>query len=159
MGEDPSQAVTTPAGAPHTAPARGSPALAGPVQAAPPRTGPPRTGPPRNFGGGGADVDAGWPGAKDGRGAGPPAVLVRVLVRAQARAAAATAAVVAAVLAGLPLLPLIAPALGRARLCGLPLLWFVPVLAVHPVWIALAAWHVRRAERAERAFSLAAGRR
>lgn len=80
------------------------------------------------------------------------AVYVRTLMRAQLRTAAMTCGSVLAVITGLPLLLILMPEIGHARLCGFPLLWAVLALFVHPIWIVLAARHVWRAERVEREF-------
>ncbi|MGI5168703.1 hypothetical protein ACQEU3_30580 [Spirillospora sp. CA-253888] len=80
------------------------------------------------------------------------AVYARALIRAQLRTALATCAPVGLVLAGLPLLMSHAPELNRVRVYEVPLPWLVLALGVQPVWVALAARHVRRAERVERDF-------
>ncbi|GAA4042340.1 hypothetical protein [Nonomuraea soli] len=60
---------------------------------------------------------------------------------AQLRQALATVAVVLGVLVGLPLLV--------AALDG-PTGWAVLTLAAQPLWMAIAVWQLRRAERLER---------
>jgi hypothetical protein len=77
---------------------------------------------------------------------------VRSLMRAQLRLALATCGLVALVIGLLPLLFALVPALAGVKLCGVPLPWLVLGLGVQPLWIAAAARHVRRAERAERDF-------
>jgi hypothetical protein len=77
---------------------------------------------------------------------------VRTLVRAQLRAALITCAVVLAVMVGLPLLPVLALEQGWARPHGIPLRWMGLAFAAQPMWVVLGLWHLRRAERIERAF-------
>ncbi|NUT41617.1 MAG: hypothetical protein HOV86_16690 [Thermoactinospora sp.] len=60
---------------------------------------------------------------------------------AQLRQAMATVCVVLGILVGLPLLV--------ASLDG-PTGWAVLTLAVQPLWVAIAMWQLRRAERLER---------
>ncbi|WP_169807839.1 hypothetical protein [Actinomadura hibisca] len=81
------------------------------------------------------------------------AVYARDLIRAQLRAALGTCALVGLVLAGLPLLLSRVPELNRVRVYEVPLPWLVLALGVQPVWVLLAARHVRRAERVERDFT------
>ena len=88
--------------------------------------------------------------SRPGPAGGPPPADARALIGAQLRIALGTGAIVLAVLAGLPLLAL-APAVGRARVHGVPLVWAVLAFGVQPVWIAVAFRQLRRAERAERA--------
>jgi hypothetical protein len=76
----------------------------------------------------------------------------RALIRAQLRTALLTAAVVLAGVIGLPLLLMLVPAVSQARVYGVPLVWPLLVLGVHPVWIIVAARHVRQVERTEREF-------
>jgi hypothetical protein len=77
---------------------------------------------------------------------------VRTLVRAQLRAALITCAVVLAVMVGLPLLPVLALEQGWGRPYGIPLRWMGLAFAAQPMWVVLGLWHLRRAERIERAF-------
>ncbi|MBW8480888.1 hypothetical protein [Actinomadura parmotrematis] len=81
------------------------------------------------------------------------AVFARTLIRAQLRCALLAGGTVAAVLAVLPALLVWEPVLGRRRLLGVPLPWLLLALAVQPVWIAVAARHVRQAERIEAEFA------
>ncbi|MFD0686915.1 hypothetical protein [Actinomadura fibrosa] len=97
-----------------------------------------RAGRPPDRGMGGRDED------------GPDLVQARALIRVQLRIALATAAAVLAVLAGLPPLLGLVPALGRARLYGVPPVWAALALGVQPLWVAISVRHLRRAERAER---------
>jgi hypothetical protein len=80
------------------------------------------------------------------------AVYVRSLMRAQLRLALVTCCLVAVVVGLLPLVFAVVPALSPVKLFGVPLAWLVLGLGVQPLWIAAAARHVRRAERAERDF-------
>lgn len=78
---------------------------------------------------------------------------VRSLVRAQLRTASVTCGVVAAVSGGLLLLFHCLPGLSGVRVFGIPLPWLILGLCVQPVWVGLAAWQVRQAERTERDFA------
>jgi len=79
-------------------------------------------------------------------------VYVRSLVRAQLRLALVVCAVLGVTVGLLPVLFVVAPALGEVHLLGVTLPWLVLGAGCYPVLIALAAWYVRRAERNERAF-------
>jgi hypothetical protein len=83
----------------------------------------------------------------------PAAARVRSLIRAQARLALATSAIVVLLLGGLPMLFAFAPGLSHIRLLGVRLPWLILCGGVQPVWVVAARWHVRLAERAERAFT------
>jgi len=82
----------------------------------------------------------------------PGVACVRSLIRAQLRHALVTCGFVALVGGALPIAFALAPGLSAIRVGGVPLPWLVLGLGVHPLWIAAAARHVRRAERAERDF-------
>jgi len=79
-------------------------------------------------------------------------VYVRSLVRAQLRLALVVCGVLAVTVGLLPVVFVVAPALGDIHLLGVTLPWLVLGAGCYPVLIALAAWYVRRAERNERAF-------
>jgi hypothetical protein len=81
------------------------------------------------------------------------AVCARSLIRAQLRHALVTCGFVALVVGGLPMVFALVPELSAVRLGGVPLPWLVLGLGVHPLWVVVAARHVRRAERAERDFA------
>ncbi|TDD63646.1 hypothetical protein [Actinomadura rubrisoli] len=81
---------------------------------------------------------------------GPGADAARALIRAQLRTALATCAIVMVVVAGLPLLLDGVPALGRARVHGVPPAWLLLALGIQPIWVLAALRHLRRAERLER---------
>lgn len=71
-------------------------------------------------------------------------VLTASIMRRQLREALRTLAAVAGVFAALPVLLGVLPP-------GSPATWVVLGAGVQPVWVAVAWWHVRRAERAEAA--------
>jgi hypothetical protein len=81
------------------------------------------------------------------------AAFVRSLMRAQLRLALYGSASVLAVVGGLPMVFSLLPRLGTVRLAGVPLPWLVLALCIQPVWILVAVWHVRMAERVERQFT------
>jgi hypothetical protein len=81
------------------------------------------------------------------------AVYMRSFKRAQFRLALVTGLVVLTVVGGLPLLFACAPGVARLRPAGLPLPWVVLGGCIQPLWVVLARWHVRRAERVERDFA------
>jgi hypothetical protein len=66
------------------------------------------------------------------------------IMRRQLREALRTLAVVAVVFACLPMLLAVLPPGSRAT-------WAILGAGVQPIWVAVAIWHLRRAERAERA--------
>ncbi|GAA4993593.1 hypothetical protein WHI96_18605 [Pseudonocardia tropica] len=74
----------------------------------------------------------------------------RGLRRAQLRRAVVTLACAAVLLFGLPVLLRLAPDLAQWRVGGLPLSWIAVAWLPYPLLGALAWWHLRRAERAER---------
>lgn len=78
---------------------------------------------------------------------------VRSLMRAQFRLALGLALIVLAVVGGLPLLFACFPAVSRMRVAGIPVSWLVLGVCVQPVWIVVARWHLRRAERIEQDFA------
>jgi hypothetical protein len=67
--------------------------------------------------------------------------------------------VVAGGLAALPVLFAVAPWFATARVGAISVAWLVLGVAVYPLLVAAAAWHVRLAERAERDFADLLGRR
>ncbi|GAA0414460.1 hypothetical protein Acor_09690 [Acrocarpospora corrugata] len=69
--------------------------------------------------------------------------LTAAIMRSQLREALRTLAVVAAVFAVLPVLLAVVPRGSGAT-------WAILGVGVQPVWVAVAWWHVRRAERVER---------
>lgn len=81
------------------------------------------------------------------------AVYMRTLIRAQRRLGLSVCLVVCGTLGVLPLLFSIEPELGKARVLGLGLPWFLLCVATFPM-LLLAGWfYVRQAERSEREFA------
>ncbi|QXJ25298.1 hypothetical protein AGRA3207_006776 [Actinomadura graeca] len=144
--------AAAPAPAPDTAPDTG-PSASGsdPAGGEPSGTDPPDpAGPSRPVPPGGSDgPGGGW------HGTGP--AQARALIRTQLRTALTTGAAVLAVVTGLPALLALAPALGRLRMCGVPVVWLVLAFGVQPLWAAASVLHLRRAERAERDLTGPAG--
>ncbi|MEU6646377.1 hypothetical protein ABZ863_28045 [Saccharomonospora sp. NPDC046836] len=71
------------------------------------------------------------------------------LYRVQLRWAIVTLVLLFALIFGLPLLLAAWPALDEVRLLGIPMSWLAMVVVPFPAMVALAFWHLRRAERAE----------
>lgn len=71
------------------------------------------------------------------------------LYRRQLRLAVAPLALLFAGMLGLPLLFAAFPALDDIRLFGIPVSWLALAVLPYPALAALAAWHLRRAERTE----------
>lgn len=95
-----------------------------------------------------------WPVSRDiGEQTELGAVYVRSLMWAQLRHAVLTCGLVGLVIVGLPVAFAVLPGIGAVRVAGLPVTWIVLVLCVQPIWIALAFWHVRAAERTESDFT------
>lgn len=81
------------------------------------------------------------------------AVYMRTLIRAQRRLGLSVCLVTAGALGLLPLLFSIEPELGKSRILGLGLPWFLLCVATFPM-LLLAGWfYVRQAERSEREFA------
>ena len=81
------------------------------------------------------------------------AVYMRTLIRAQRRLGLSVCLVVCGTLGLLPLLFSIEPELGKIRVLGLGLPWFLLCVATFPM-LLLAGWfYVRQAERSEREFA------
>ncbi|MEU6699674.1 hypothetical protein [Pseudonocardia sp. NPDC046786] len=79
------------------------------------------------------------------------AELARRTRRAQVRRATLTLVCGALLLLGVPVLLRVAPGLSEWRVAGLPLGWIVVAWLPYPLLALLAWWHLRGAERAERA--------
>ncbi|WP_442933536.1 hypothetical protein [Micromonospora sp. CPCC 206060] len=79
--------------------------------------------------------------------------LVRGLVRAQLALALRLSLVVLIGLGGLPLLFAVAPAVGRARLLGIPLPWLLLGVVSFPFLVAVGWAYVHLAERNEQDFT------
>ena len=94
-------------------------------------------------------------GRRTGRVTAPPPLSSAVLERArrvhgrQLRSALGVLALLALLLIGLPLALAAAPGADQVRLAGIPLSWLAVAVLPYPVLTLLAAWQLRRAERAE----------
>jgi hypothetical protein len=75
------------------------------------------------------------------------------LLRSQLRLAVLVLLALVVLVAGLPVLFLLAPALLRARVLGMPVPWVLLAFAVYPVLLGLGWVYVRAAERNERDFT------
>jgi hypothetical protein len=82
----------------------------------------------------------------------PPAVVERArrIRRRQLRLALGVLALLALLLLGLPVALAAAPELDEVRLAGIPVSWLAVAVLPYPALALLAAWQLRRAERAER---------
>ncbi|MEU6741656.1 hypothetical protein [Streptosporangium sandarakinum] len=80
-------------------------------------------------------------------------VYMRSLVRTQFRLALFVCTVLGCVAGGLPLLFMLVPELGSARLLGVPVPWALLAGLVYPGFVAGAWLYVRQAERNERHFA------
>lgn len=69
--------------------------------------------------------------------------------RRQLRRAAATLALLACLIIGLPAVLDAFPALDGVRLAGIPVGWIAIAVVPYAFLVVLAAWQLRRAERAE----------
>lgn len=85
------------------------------------------------------------------------ATTARAARRAQLHRAGRTLACGAVLLFGLPVLLRLAPEAAAVRLFGLPAGWVAVALLPYPLLAALAWWHLRGAERTERATAPAPG--
>lgn len=81
------------------------------------------------------------------------AVYMSGLLRSQLRPGLVVLGLLVLVLGGLPALFVAAPALTTVRVGVVPLPWLLLGIGVYPLMLALAWWHVRSAERTERAFT------
>lgn len=72
------------------------------------------------------------------------------LYREQLRRALATVGLLAALLVGLPVLLAALPGLDALRVAGIPVSWLAVAVLPFGCLVALAVWHLRRAERVER---------
>ncbi|WP_239396691.1 hypothetical protein, partial [Frankia sp. CiP3] len=80
-------------------------------------------------------------------------VYLRSLLRAQVWLGTSLLGTVLLTIGAIPVVFAMAPALGTARLLGIPLPWLLLGLAVHPVLLVAAWWYIRMAERNERDFA------
>jgi hypothetical protein len=84
---------------------------------------------------------------------------VTALLRAQLRPSLLVLGGLVVTLGGLPLLFALLPDLAAVRVGPFPLPWFLLGVAVYPMLLLAAWWHVRAAERVERDFTEILGRR
>jgi putative solute:sodium symporter small subunit len=80
-------------------------------------------------------------------------VYLRSLMRAHLRLATGSLLLLALTVGGLPVLFLLLPRLAAYDVLGMPLSWGLLGFGCYPVLVLLGWWHVRRAERVERAFA------
>ena len=86
-------------------------------------------------------------------------VYTRSLLRTQLRLGLSAVAVVVLGIGSLPALFAIEPQLAAIRVLTVPLPWLLVGVAVYPLLVAVAWWHVRASERAERDFATLVERR
>jgi hypothetical protein len=86
-------------------------------------------------------------------------VYTRSLLRTQLRLGLSAVAVMGLGIGSLPLLFAVEPQLGTLRVLSVPLPWLLVGVAVYPLLVAIAWWHVRASERAERDFATLVERR
>ena len=80
-------------------------------------------------------------------------VYTRSLLRTQLRLGLSVVAVVGLGIGALPALFALEPQLAAVRVLTVPLPWLLVGVAVYPLLVAVAWWHVRASERAERDFA------
>ena len=80
-------------------------------------------------------------------------VYTRSLLRTQLRLGLSVVAVVGLGIGALPALFAVEPQLAAVRVLTVPLPWLLVGVAVYPLLVAVAWWHVRASERAERDFA------
>jgi hypothetical protein len=86
-------------------------------------------------------------------------VYTRSLLRTQLRLGLSAVAVVLLGIGSLPALFAVEPQLAAIRVFTVPLPWLLVGVAVYPLLVAVAWWHVRASERAERDFATLVERR
>ncbi len=86
-------------------------------------------------------------------------VYTRSLLRTQLRLGLSAVAVVALGIGSLPAIFAVEPQLAAIRVLTVPLPWLLVGVAVYPLLVAVAWWHVRASERAERDFATLVERR
>ena len=86
-------------------------------------------------------------------------VYTRSLLRTQLRLGLSALAVTALGIGVLPALFAVEPQLAAIRVLTVPLPWLLIGVAVYPLLVAVAWWHVRASERAERDFATLVERR
>jgi hypothetical protein len=80
-------------------------------------------------------------------------VYMRSLLRTQLRLGLSVVAVLTLALGTLPLAFAVVPHIGSVRVLTLPLPWLLVGVSIYPLLYAIAIWHVRAAEKAERDFT------
>ena len=115
------------------------------VRVTSPRTGAPRRAPSRS---GNRDIAE-----QMNEQTGVGEVYTRSLLRTQLRLGLAVVAVVGLGIGALPALFAVEPQLAAVRVLTVPLPWLLVGVAVYPLLVAVAWWHVRASERAERDFA------
>jgi len=86
-------------------------------------------------------------------------VYTRSLLRTQLRLGLSALAVIALGIGVLPALFAVEPQLAAIRVLTVPLPWLLIGVAVYPLLVGVAWWHVRASERAERDFASLVERR
>jgi hypothetical protein len=86
-------------------------------------------------------------------------VYVRSLLRTQLRLGLSAVAVTVLGIGALPALFAVEPELTAVRVLTVPLPWLLAGVALYPLLVAVAWWHLRAAERAERDFASLVERR
>src|SRR5919199_3184743 len=86
-------------------------------------------------------------------------VYTRSLLRTQLRLGLSVVAVMGLGIGSLPALFAVEPQLATVRVLSVPLPWLLVGVAVYPLLVAIAWWHVRASERAERDFATIVERR
>jgi|1185.fasta_scaffold574478_2 hypothetical protein len=86
-------------------------------------------------------------------------VYTRSLLRTQLRLGLSAVAVMGLGIGSLPALFAVEPQLATLRVLTVPLPWLLVGVAVYPLLVAIAWWHVRASERAERDFATLVERR
>jgi hypothetical protein len=86
-------------------------------------------------------------------------VYTRSLLRTQLRLGLSAVAVMGLGIGSLPVLFAVEPQLATLRVLSVPLPWVLVGVAVYPLLVAIAWWHVRASERAERDFATLVERR
>ena len=80
-------------------------------------------------------------------------VYTRSLLRTQLRLGLSAVAVTVLGIGALPAVFAVEPQLAAIRVLTVPLPWLLAGVALYPLFVAIAWWHVRASERAERDFA------
>ena len=86
-------------------------------------------------------------------------VYTRSLLRTQLRLGLSAVAVIVLGIGSLPALFVVEPQLASIRVLTVPLPWVLVGIALYPLLVVVAWWHVRASERAERDFATLVERR